>query len=164
MQRFTFDMLRFDAHSLMNTTTTPRSPAPIPAAAWLLGGAGLIPFAAPTVLAFLGHAQYLVAQRSYAACVLAFLGALHWAPALNGTAQKPTVLLMWGVVPSLWAWAALQLPVGLQALALLAGLVVAMMADLLLAPVHRWGAGYLAMRTLLTTVASLSLLGSYLLR
>lgn len=148
----------------MHTSSSPHAAPAIPTAAWCLGIAGLVPFAAPTVLALLGHAHYLAVQRSYAACVLAFLGALHWAPALTGLAQKPTLLLVWGVVPSLWAWGALQLPVGLQALALLAGLVVAMMADLVLAPLHRWGRGYLAMRTLLTTVASLSLLGSYLLR
>jgi Protein of unknown function (DUF3429) len=148
----------------MNASVQPshQTTRPLPIAAWLLGAAGLLPFIAAPALALLGQAHYLPMQRLYAACILAFLGALHWGPALNGSAQKPTLLLGWGVVPSLWAWAALQLPPFVQALALIAGLIAAM--DLLLAPLHRWARGYLLLRTVLTVVACASLLAGFLLK
>ena len=136
----------------------------LPRAAWWLGAAGLLPFFAAPALALAQQAQFLPAQRVYAACILAFLGALHWGPALNGSAKKPALLLAWGVVPSLWACAALQLPPFVQPLALAAGLIAAMVGDLLLAPLHRWARGYLALRTVLTVGACAGLLAGFAVR
>jgi hypothetical protein len=124
--------------------------------AWSLGLAGLIPFVAPAALALAGNPFWLNAQHTYAACILAFLGALHWGPALNGSAQHPALLLIWGVIPSLIAWIALQYYYSVPGL--VAGLILAFAADLVLARYHQWPSYYLSLRAVLTVVASLSLL------
>ncbi len=135
----------------MNQEHTTRS-------AWLLGLAGLIPFIAPTLLSWAGHPAWLHAQHAYGACILAFLGAIHWGPALNGSAQRPALLLGWGVVPSLIAWFAMQQASSVQAYVLAAGLGLTFAADIFLNKYHRWPAYYLKLRAVLTAVACLSLL------
>ena len=132
-------------------------------AAWLLGLAGLIPFVAPAVLALAGNTAWLGAQQSYAACILAFLGALHWGPALNGSARRPALLLAWGVVPSLVAWVVLQAPSlqtdahsAFRAWCLAAALVGVWLVDLALAQLHTWPAYYLKLRGVLTVLAAVS--------
>ena len=61
---------------------------------------------------------------------MAFLGALHWGPALNGSAKQPALLLAWGVVPSLMAWFALQWAGAQTGKWLAAGLMVALAGGL----------------------------------
>jgi predicted neutral ceramidase superfamily lipid hydrolase len=138
---------------------TPSSSNPaVTRTAWLLGLAGLIPFVMPAALALAGNTAWLAAQQHYAACILAFLGALHWGPALNGSAQRPAILLAWGVVPSLMAWWALQWAGTDAALVLAAALVLTFAADVALARFHAWPVTYLPLRTVLTCVACVSLL------
>ena len=60
----------------MSTTTGVRS-------AWLLGLAGLIPFAVgavATCVPLLGQTRFLAADAlcDYAACILSFLGGIRW--------------------------------------------------------------------------------------
>jgi hypothetical protein len=126
--------------------------------AWLLGIAGLIPFAIPALMALAGQPHWLSAQHSYGACILAFLGAVHWGPALNGSAKQPAILLVWGVVPSLLAWVALQWLPNQTASVLAVSLAITWIADLALARLHRWPAYYLPLRTVLTAVACVSLM------
>jgi hypothetical protein len=89
---------------------------------------------------------------------LAFLGAIHWGPALNGSAQRPALLLAWGVVPSLIAWLAMQQAAHAQGALLAAGLALTFAADVVLAKYHTWPAYYLKLRAVLTTLACASLL------
>ena len=134
----------------MNTTQTTRT-------AWLLGLTGLIPFVLPALMSWAGKPAWLPAQHAYGACILAFLGAIHWGPALNGSAQRPALLLGWGVVPSLMAWIAIQQAPNLQAVVLAGGLAATFAADVFLNQYHRWPAYYLKLRAVLTAIACASL-------
>ena len=81
-----------------------------------LSYAGLLPFVAGAVLAWLlGQDEYLDAHAfvmqglsAYAATVIAFLGALHWGLAVRD--GGPATAWRWGVVPALVAWVALLMP------------------------------------------------------
>ncbi len=134
------------------------NPPPLGRTAWCLGLAGLLPFLVPAALAWRGDASWMSAQHHYGACILAFLGAVHWGPALNGSAQRPALLLAWGVVPSLMAWLALMQAPPIKGLIIVAGLIAACVADAGLAKYHQWPSDYLKMRVVLTTVACLSVL------
>lgn len=101
--------------------------------AWLLGLAGLLPFAGAALLSLASpgwHDLALLALRGYGAVILAFLGAVHWGfallPEVGQEAVGPKRLVL-GIVPALVAWIALLLPVG-PALALLAVAILAMAA------------------------------------
>lgn len=98
----------------------------LPALAWLLGAGGLVPFLACGVGAVAMHGEWerlaLLGLIGYAACILSFLGAVHWGfalyapslPAEGGlqlaVVQAPGVLrarLGLGVLPALIGWAGL---------------------------------------------------------
>jgi predicted neutral ceramidase superfamily lipid hydrolase len=83
-----------------------RAPS-IPREPLLLGLAGLIPFAAlSVVLVFAPAAAPADAMRGlviYAAVILSFMGGVHWGLALQ---QAPSASFSESVVPSLIAWAA----------------------------------------------------------
>jgi len=95
--------------------------------AWLLGLAGLLPFAA-SALGFhaapepwQGFAQG--ALIAYGAVILGFLGAVHWGLALRAPPDEAAIgpaRLILGVMPALLAWVALLMPdvFGLSILAL----------------------------------------------
>lgn len=99
-------------------------PAPV---AVRLGYVALVPFVvgAAAVLVARGAAQdhAAVSLSAYAATVISFLGGIHWGIGFR-TSQPPASLFLWGVVPSLAAWAALLLPVA-AALALHAAVLSA---------------------------------------
>lgn len=89
----------------------------LPSAALWLGGAGLAPFlvAAAIVLGGLppGAGFAVPALIAYAACILSFLGAVHWGFALRAGESEAWATgrrLALGVVPALIAWPALLLP------------------------------------------------------
>lgn len=87
----------------------------IPAPALVLGGTGLIPFVAATLLLLLGPVAWegtaVAALQGYAAVILSFVGAVHWGLALGVTDQEHRQRLWyWSVVPALLAWVALLLP------------------------------------------------------
>ena len=88
---------------------------PLPAA-WL-GGLGLIPFVALSVVAVLGGPeQTSVAGRAllaYGATILSFLGGIHWGFALTPLRASESAPLRWGplimgVIPQLLGWLALM--------------------------------------------------------
>lgn len=86
------------------------APAPAPLALWL-GYAGLIPFVAGAMLAWLlppdSRPLAGVALAAYAAVIVSFLGGIHWGIGFRDGAPR---LFLWGVVPSMVAAAALLLP------------------------------------------------------
>jgi hypothetical protein len=99
----------------------------VPALAWLLGLAGLLPFLGAGLLALradpVAAARGLAALIAYGAVILAFLGGVHWGVALAEpvgypapqTAGLQRARLALGVVPSLVGWLALLLPMALPA-------------------------------------------------
>lgn len=136
--------------------------------AWLLGLAGLLPFAGAALasLAAPGWQEAaLLALRAYGAVILSFLGAVHWGfalqPEVGQEGAGPRRLIL-GVIPSLLAWIALLLPIGL-ALGLLALALVAMAA------VEQWGAAealvprnYMLLRWILSLGATACLIAALL--
>jgi hypothetical protein len=86
--------------------------APAPAAALVLGAAGLIPFVGLSLLAILGRADLFglpvrPALAAYAAIIASFLGGIRWGLAARGGGSADYLI---AVLPSLLAWAALAAP------------------------------------------------------
>ena len=114
-----------------------------------LGYAGLIPFVG---LAFQFEDETSVsAFMSYAAVILSFLGGIHWGVAMRDHRLASNTVLAVSMLPSLFAWLAVLLPINL-------GLVIS-----LLAYITWWAwdatqiedADYRRLRTHLTIVVSL---------
>ncbi|MFN7184154.1 MAG: DUF3429 domain-containing protein [Thermomonas haemolytica] len=125
-----------------------------------LGYGGLLPFLALAALAWLDparQARWSGALLDYGAVILAFVGALHWALAMQAATlaqARRAQAYAWSVVPALIAWGALQLAPGPAALLLVAGFLLHLVADHALAarlPLPLW---YLPLRARLTAVAS----------
>ena len=85
----------------------------VPALAWRLGHAGLIPFVLGALLVWLVHGEALPfvsqALSVYAGLIVSFLGGLHWGIAMRQAEPAPR-LFIWGVVPSLLAGMAVLMP------------------------------------------------------
>jgi hypothetical protein len=137
----------------------------------LLGYGGLVPFVGLALAAwFAGPAlapRVALAQAQYGAVILAFVGALHWGRGLAAEAAAvragpgSPLVLVWSVLPSLWAWVALMLPLRIALPVLAAGLLLAWRVDRrLYAADHAqpWHAGFMRLRAQLTLVAVCSLL------
>ncbi|KPF68711.1 hypothetical protein IP84_08720 [beta proteobacterium AAP99] len=134
-----------------------------------LGLSGLIPFAATAIYLFISPAgntadTVLQIQHAYAACILSFVGALHWAGSPRATDEAAGLLaapwwrLTWGVIPSLWAWLAWVLPaLSHRGMWLAAGLALALAFDWLTHTRWGWTRGFLYLRTVLSVVASICL-------
>lgn len=126
-----------------------------------LGYAGLLPFVALAVAAWLAPLAYRApaahALLAYGATIASFLGAIHWGLAMREPLTPQLGPLVWGVFPSLVAWAALLLPLsqGLITLALLLGICLAV--DWRSYPAYGLGK-WLTMRRHLTLVAAVCLL------
>lgn len=97
---------------------TPALHAEPSALASRLAYAGLLPFVAGALLAWLlsrpeyldsEHPWVMHALSGYAATVISFLGALHWGLAMRAPEAEPGAL-RWGVVPPLAAWVAVAMP------------------------------------------------------
>ncbi len=99
-------------------------------------------------------ARSAFALAAYAATIAAFLGGVHWGPALREGGLAP-VPLVWGVMPQLAGWLALLLPSYPSLLACSAVLVLCYIADRRLYP-EAGLAAWLPMRLQLTVVASAS--------
>ena len=138
------------------TATTLKSPPP-----WALGlgYGGLIPFVALALSIWLfdraDRFRSVNALLAYSACILSFLGAIHWGLVMRDETFQSKKLLVWGVIPSLLAWIALLInpTVGLYLVA--AGLWACFAVDRLVysrVGVQMW----VPMRLVLTVVASLS--------
>ena len=92
-----------------STVTAPASRA----TAARLGVLAVVPFVAGAAVAWAGDPGLrpfaTAALSAYAAVVIAFIGAIHWG--LGFAQERPAGrLFVWGVVPSIVAWAALLLP------------------------------------------------------
>lgn len=88
--------------------------AGVPRAAALLGAAGALPFLGTAVAVWLLDSPNtfyaLEVQRTYAACILSFLGAVHWGLAMAAAPGSPgAARLVASVMPCLIAWFALLL-------------------------------------------------------
>ncbi len=135
----------------------------LPFPALWLGLAGLVPFAATTIIA-LGGGRFsglaVDALLAYGAVILAFLGAVHWGLALAepGDAAAARSRLTLGVLPSLVGWTALLAPVWIGFGILVAGFAATWVAEEGAHRVGRLGARYLWLRRGLTlaVVAMLS--------
>ena len=128
--------------------------------AWILGLAGLVPFAAHALFAWLSPPSelggVLRSQAHYAAMILTFLGALHWGVTLASPSivdGRAVIRMLWSVLPSLYAWVVTLYPVEMSLPLLFGGLLVALVIDLLLyrgTPVPRW---FLGLRMVLSAGA-----------
>lgn len=138
------------------------APAELPVSRWaaFLGYAGLLPFVALAVAAWLGPLSYRgqsgFALLAYGASIASFLGAIHWGLWMRGPLLQAPLQLVWGILPSLVAWSGMLMPLhyGLLTLALL--LVICMGVDWRIYPVYgldKW----LMMRLHLTWVAAVCL-------
>jgi hypothetical protein len=141
--------------------------APSNRLAWLLGLAGLLPFAAASLAvhaapeAWTGFARG--ALIGYGAVILSFLGAVHWGFAwrpMPGEEAAAAPRLMLGVVPALAGWVALLLPEWPAVLLLAAGILAT-------AGVEQMAAGrgwvpptYMVLRWALSVGAALCLLAA----
>lgn len=153
------DLARYDMRELKN--------APKPAL--YLGFSGLIPFvSAPLLMAIMEsyYPEVAFAQVAYGASIVSFLGGARWGFALPETSPaKPDWLnLANSVVPSLIAWLALLFSHSItqSSMIVIIGLGVSLHYDLALLPTYpSW---FKALRTILTTVAFLSLLGTLFIK
>lgn len=153
------DLLRYDLRDLKN--------APKPAL--YLGVAGLIPFVTAPLLMAITESylpEVAFAQVAYGASIVSFLGGARWGFALpEGSPAKPDWLnLANSVVPSLIAWLALLFSNNItqSGMVVIMGLGISLHYDLSLLPTYpSW---FKALRTLLTTVAFLSLVGTLVIK
>ena len=114
------------------TTANPTFPAaPLPRSVAWLGYGGLLPFLLPALIAPFDAAHgsvWLEIQRAYGAIILSFVGALHWAFAMQpGIADDDRHRhFIWSVVPALIGWLALILPAFTGLLLLLLGVLLSL--------------------------------------
>jgi Protein of unknown function (DUF3429) len=149
-------MNKMSENSFLSAKYPPVLPSPL---VRRLGYAGLLPFvllaallwAAPVHL----HAFLAMALVAYGAVIASFLGGVHWGIAAQLPPGDAAFHYVWGVVPSLVAWAAILLPAyaGLPLLGLI--LVACYLVDKQSYPRVGWAA-WLPMRLQLTVVAVLS--------
>jgi hypothetical protein len=146
----------------------------VPRPATWLGLAGLVPFVAAGLAVWLPDPLYVVyainLQLFYGACILSFLGAVHWGLALAGTGTggdpRGTMTfgrLGWSVAPALVAWATLVMDPLVGLIGQILGFTGVFFGDL--AAVRRGYAPpwYIALRRPLTAVV-VAALGSSVLR
>jgi len=129
----------------------------LPSGAALLGFSGAIPFASFAAASTL-TTQYAdviaLGQISYAACILTFLGGVHWGKELMVNKSAPdTRILAYSVLPSLYAWTAFALPYNIALYYLSIGLFSVAVYDVNDKTLPQW---YRTMRIPLTTVAATS--------
>lgn len=146
-----------------------RALAQAPKPALYLGFSGLIPFlSAPLFMAATQsfHPEVAYAQMAYGASIVSFLGGARWGFAMPaGSPAKPDWMNLGNsVVPSLLAWLALLCRDNITegALVVIMGLGLSLHYDLSLLPGYPvW---FRAMRTVLTLVATFSLVATLILR
>jgi len=130
----------------------------------LLGYAGLLPFVGITLLLLSKphhQAYWQHALLSYGAVILTFVGALHWAFAMQArdiARATQRNVYVWSVIPSLAAWLALLLPYVYGCGLLLLFFVMALWRDCLLARQLVQPNWYLPLRKTLTFIVTTCLL------
>ena len=149
----------------MSTPETSEATTAVPtlkpaADAWALGVAGLLPFVAGAVGLWSLPPEWAglaaLALLTYAAVIVSFLGGIHWGLAMPLTPTRRG-LLIWGVLPSLLAWAGLLLNSAWGLLLMAASLLLCYIVDCKIYRSLQLGA-WLGLRALLTFVAVLSCL------
>lgn len=102
---------------------------------YVLGFAGLIPFALLALACWVVHPDWLGAfikgQLAYAVAVLSFLGGVHWGAAIalqDLTVERTRKALTWSVIPALVAWFATMMG-GYGFALLMAGFIAAYQVD-----------------------------------
>ncbi|KAM8839155.1 transmembrane protein 69-like [Synchiropus picturatus] len=140
-----------------------------PKPALFLGFSGLIPFlSAPLLMAVTQsyYSEVAHAQMIYGACIVSFLGGARWGFAIpeGSPAQPDWKNLGNSVVPSLLAWLAILCKENISeaTLVVLMGLGLSLHYDLVLLP--GYPAWFRAMRTVLTLVATFSLVATLVLK
>jgi hypothetical protein len=134
----------------------------------VLGYGGLLPFVTFTLLIWLAPApvaRYLVfAQTAYGAVILTFVGAIHWGRSLTAEPGSGAGALIWSVLPSLWALAALPVAPRIGLVMLIGGLVLAWALDRWVFFASErgsaWHAEFMRLRGRLSAVAVLCLLAT----
>jgi hypothetical protein len=142
----------------------------IPAAAAWLGGLGLIPFVAMTLVLVAGGPALPFAPGlaliGYGAVILSFLGGIHWGVALRPTvdlhndSSPIAVSLVFGVIPSIIGWIALLLPLATATALLCAGFALQLWLDLRTIAQGRLPAWFARLRIILTVIVMLSLIAA----
>jgi hypothetical protein len=127
------------------------------------GFAGLAPFLAPPLLSWLIPEHRLLFEQAllwWAAIILSFLGGARWGAAVQAPAPDP-VLIGLTMLPSIFAWAALLVPVALpeRVAILVAGFTLVLIWDRQSGGLPGW---YGWLRERLTVLASVGLLGQLL--
>jgi putative flippase GtrA len=134
----------------------------VSAEASMLGHLALVPFVfgAATVLLARPSWQPMAgaALSAFAATVVSFLGAIHWGFGMRQS-RPAALLFLWGIVPSLGAWAALLLPAGAALVLHSAMLLWCYIIDRAVYPTQG-AAGWLPMRRRLTMISVLSCLAA----
>lgn len=147
---------------------------PLPAA--LLGLGGLIPFVFFALLALFASGDLAAtaqsALRGYGLVILSFLGGVHWGLAIADYGVQSSDRRAYGgaswarlgfsVAPSLFAWFALVLPMGLGLFYLALCMVALLGTEMSLGRSGLFPRWYLSLRGILTTGAGLCLaLGAF---
>lgn len=151
------DLLRYDMRDLW------KGPKP----ALTLGFAGLIPFVTPTVIMAVSEIycpELAFAQLAYGASILSFLGGARWGFALpeSSPAKPDWINLANSVLPSLLAWMTMLMSFTPAVIMLIMGLGISLHYDLSLLPTYpSW---FKALRSVLTTVAFFSVVGTLVVR
>lgn len=142
-------------------TPLPTAPTTLPRS---LGYAGLIPFVGLALLLHTSgsHQDFLRhALLAYGACIVSFVGAVHWGIGIS-TLNKSHLGLGWSVVPSIAAWVALSIDKSGSLVAMAAILVGCLAADLKFYKAGELPRWYFRMRIALTTIGALSLIAGML--
>lgn len=147
----------------MNQTKTSKE-TKVPYLPAMLGYAGLIPFVVLGVgLWFVppGLAEMFDrALLTYAACILAFMGAIHWGMAMSEDANSWQLGL--SVLPALLAWLALNISPSWEYSVLIIGFALLCMVDSLATRHKLFPGWYPSLRIPLTLVVVLSLISGAL--
>ena len=132
-----------------------------------LGYAGLIPFlvfSTGTWIDLPGVENSHYVLITYAAVILSFMGAIHWGIAMGRPGGDAVWQLGLSVLPALFGWAALLLPVLYGYSILIVVFAVLCALDQRAAARGLVPSWYPALRVLLTTVVVLCLIGAALAR
>jgi hypothetical protein len=104
--------------------------ARVPAAAWQLGLAGLLPFGALALGVLMGVDGARAGLLNYGALILSFMGGCRWGFAAAGLGEGPSVQMLGiSVLPALYAWVAILFPFKAASVALAVGFVALYVAD-----------------------------------
>ena len=126
-----------------------------------LGYAGLIPFVLLSLATWfevplLDRPHHLL--QTYAAVILAFMGAVHWGSAMTGEDRFAQTQLGLSVIPPLLAWLALMIPQVYGYSLLIVSFAALCMVDGMVSRHQRFPPWYSPMRVVLTTIVVLCLI------